>query len=190
MTELKKTKSEKKDCVMKKKRAFYIILLCGCILTLSGCNSIYKALSNGTEKVLEVASDTVGDAPKNAALDVMDTINEIGGNSILTSEKSLQGERITGIDNYVGTYSAEYNNFSKTEYLFGGTDIERESGNDLSVTCTLQIDNGTAKVFWTSGSKEAVILIETDGTYNETITLPSGGNYIGIECEDFTGYLV
>ncbi len=62
---------------MKKKRAFYIILLCGCILTLSGCNSIYKALSNGTEKVLEVASDTVGDAPKNAALDVMDTINEI-----------------------------------------------------------------------------------------------------------------
>ena len=100
---------------MKKKRAFYIILLCGCILTLSGCNSIYKALSNGTEKVLEVASDTVGDAPKNAALDVMDTINEIGGNSILTSEKSLQGERITGIDNYVGTYSAEYNNFSKTE---------------------------------------------------------------------------
>ena len=163
---------------MKKKRAFYIILLCGCILTLSGCNSIYKALSNGTEKVLEVASGTVGDAPKNAALDVMDTINEIGGNSILTSEKSLQGERITGIDNYVGTYSAEYNNFSKTEYLFGGTDIERESGNDLSVTCTLQIDNGTAKVFWTSGSKEAVILIETDGTYNETITLPSGGNYI------------
>ena len=55
---------------MIKKKAFYIILLCMCIFTLSGCNSIYKALSNGTEKVLEVASDTVGDAPKNAALDV------------------------------------------------------------------------------------------------------------------------
>ena len=172
---------------MIKKKAFYIILLCMCIFTLSGCNSIYKALSNGTEKVLEVASDTVGDAPKNAALDVMDTINEMGGNSVLTSENSLQGERIAGVDNYVGTYSAEYNDFSNTEYLFGGTDIERENGSDLSVTCTLQIDSGTAKVFWLSGSEEPVILIETNGTYNETITLPSGGNYIGIECENFTG---
>lgn len=172
---------------MIKKRAFYIILLGGCILTLSGCNSIYKALSNGTEKVLEVASGAVGDTPKNAALDVMDTLNEIGGNSALTSKNSLQGERITGIDSYVGTYSAKYNDFSKTEYLFGGTDIEREYGNDFAITCTLQIDSGTTKVFWTSGSEEPVILIETSGTYNEIITLPSGSNYIGIECENFTG---
>ena len=57
---------------------------------------------------------------------------------------------------------------------------QRENGSDLSVTCTLQIDSGTAKVFWLSGSEEPVILIETNGTYNETITLPSGGNYIGI----------
>lgn len=174
---------------MIKKKAFYIILLGGCILTLSGCNSIYKALSNGAEKVLEAASGAVGDTPKNAALDVMDTINEIGGNSVLTSENALQGRRITGIDNYVGTYSAEYNDFSKTEYLFGGTDTERESGSDLSVTCTLQIDSGIAKVFWTSGSEEPVILIGTSGTYNEIITLPSGSNYIGIECENFTGSL-
>ena len=25
------------------------------------------------------------------------------------------------------------------------------------------------------------------GTYSDTITLPDGGNYIGIECENFTG---
>ena len=46
---------------------------------------------------------------------------------------------------------------------------------------------GTAKVFWISGSDEAVTLIEATGTYSDTITLPDGGNYIGIECEDFTG---
>ena len=28
---------------------------------------------------------------------------------------------------------------------------------------------------------------ETTGTYSDTITLPEGGNYIGIECENFTG---
>lgn len=170
-----------------KRKTFSIILLCGCILSLSGCNNIYKALSNGTEKILDSASDVVGNTPKNAALDVMNTINEVGGYSVLTSENSLQGERITGIDNYVGTYFAEYKDFSKTEYLFGGTDIERETGNDLSVTCTLKIDNGTAKVFWISGNEKPIILIQADGTYNETITLPSGGNYIGIECDSFTG---
>ena len=49
------------------------------------------------------------------------------------------------------------------------------------------VTEGTAKVFWISGSDKAVTLIETTGTYSDTITLPDGGNYIGIECEDFTG---
>ena len=41
--------------------------------------------------------------------------------------------------------------------------------------------------YWISGSDEAVTLIEATGTYSDTITLPDGGNYIGIECENFTG---
>ena len=48
-----------------------------------------------------------------------------------------------------------------------------------------------AFVLWGSfmicGSDEAVTLIEATGTYSDTITLPDGGNYIGIECENFTG---
>ena len=80
-----------------------------------------------------------------------------------------------------------YANFSGTEYLFGGTSIKREAGKELSIDCTLEITEGTAKVFWISGSDEAVTLIETTGTYSDTITLPDGGNYIGIECENFTG---
>ena len=43
----------------------------------------------------------------------MDALNEIGGNTVLTSESSLQGERTTGIDNYVGTYSANMRTFQK-----------------------------------------------------------------------------
>lgn len=53
--------------------------------------------------------------------------------------------------------------------------------------CELEVTKGTAKVFWISGADEAVTLIETTGTYSDIITLPEGGNYIGIECEDFTG---
>ena len=51
----------------------------------------------------------------------------------------------------------------------------------------LEVTSGTAKVFWISGADEAVTLLETTGTYSDTITLPDGGNYIGIECENFTG---
>ena len=72
-------------------------------------------------------------------------------------------------------------------YLFGGTSIKREAGKELSIDCTLEITEGTAKVFWISGSDEAVTLIEATGTYSGTITLPDAGNYIGIKCENFTG---
>ena len=58
---------------------------------------------------------------------------------------------------------------------------------NTSETKSFPAAEGTAKVFWISGSDEAVTLIETTGTYSDTITLPDGGNYIGIECEDFTG---
>ena len=38
-----------------------------------------------------------------------------------------------------------------------------------------------------SGADEVVTLLETTGTYSDTTTLPDGGNYVGIECEEFTG---
>ena len=101
--------------------------------------------------------------------------------------RPAKGTKEKGIDDYTGTYTADYKNFSDTEYLFGGTSIKREAGKELSIDCALEITEGTAKVFWISGSDEEVTLIETPGTYSDTITLPDGGNYIGIECEDFTG---
>lgn len=99
----------------------------------------------------------------------------------------MEGTKEKGIDDYTGTYTADYENFSDSEYLFGGTSIKREAGKDLSIDCTLEVAEGTAKVFWISGADEVVTLLETTGTYSDTITLPDGGNYVGIECEEFTG---
>lgn len=99
----------------------------------------------------------------------------------------MEGTKEKGIDDYTGTYTADYENFSDIEYLFGGTSIKREAGKELSIDCTLGVMEGTAKAFWISGSDEAVTLIETTGTYSDTMTLPDGRNYIGIECGNQAG---
>lgn len=124
---------------------------------------------------------------KDEILNHYNNIVQSAGSIELTGKSSLQGEKEKGIDDYTGTYTADYANFSGTEYLFGGTSIKREAGKELSIDCALEVTDGTAKVFWISGADEEVTLLETTGTYSDTITLPEGGNYIGIECENFTG---
>lgn len=59
----------------------------------------------------------------------------------LTDEKDLVGERTAGADTYTGAYTAEYDGFSGTEYLFGGTGLERENGNELTVTYELKVES-------------------------------------------------
>ena len=108
---------------------------------------------------------------KDEILDYYNNIVQSAGSIELTGNLSLKGTKEKGIDDYTGTYQADYKDFSNTEYLFGGTSINREAGNDISVTCTLEVIDGTAKVFWISGADEPVTLIETTGTYSNTLTL-------------------
>lgn len=147
------------------KKIFYLM-----IVSIIGC---FMMVGCSKDEVLNIYNDTI----------------QIAGSSLITNEASLTGAKEKGVDDYTGTYQAEYKKFTGTEYLFGGTSIEREAGKEITVTCTLTITSGTAKVFWLSGSDEAKTLLETGETYTETITLPDGGNYFGIECEDFTGSL-
>ena len=126
---------------------------------------------------------------KDEILDQYNNVVQLAGNATLTGDLSLKGKRTYGDDHYTGTYVADYKDFSKTESLFGGTSIERENGKDISVSCDLEITEGTAQVFWISGSDDPVILLEATDSYSETITLPEGGNYIGVTGNNFTGHL-
>ena len=130
---------------------------------------------------------TLSGCTKDEILDHYNNAIQMAGSRGLTSKHNLIGKREQGDDDYTGTYTADYENASATEYIFGGTSIDREAGKDMTVTCSLTVTAGKAKVFWLSGSNDPVTLIETSGTYSEDITLPDGGNYFGIECEDFTG---
>ena len=101
---------------------------------------------------------------KDEILNHYNNIVQSAGSIELTGKSSLQGEKEKGIDDYTGTYTADYANFSGTEYLFGGTSIKREAGKELSIDCALEVTEGTAKVFWISGADEEVTLLETTGT--------------------------
>ena len=100
--------------------------------------------------ILMLSLSLVG-CSKNEILDQYNNVVQSAGNTALTSDFSLKGDRAYGDDCYTGTYTADYKDFSKTEYLFGGTSIERENGKDISVSCDLEITEGTAQVFWISG---------------------------------------
>ena len=118
---------------------------------------------------------------KDEILDHYNNIVQSAGAIELTGKSSLEGTKEKGIDDYTGTYTADYENFSDSEYLFGGTSIKREAGKDLSIDCTLEVTEGTAKVFWISGSDEAVTLIEAsilDNVTRESVesTLVKNGN--------------
>lgn len=124
---------------------------------------------------------------KDQVLDAYNSVLNVAGSAQLTSSFSLQGERKSGVDDFTGTYQAEYDGFSGTEYLFGGTFIERKAGKDVSVQCTLEITSGTAQLFWTYGNHETETLLEVSGSYSETLTLPEGGVYFGVTGDAFTG---
>lgn len=118
---------------------------------------------------------------KDKILDHYNNIVQSAGAIELTGKSSLEGTKEKGIDDYTGTYTADYEDFSDTEYLFGGTSIKREAGKELSIDCTLEVTEGTAKVFWISGSDEAVTLIEAsilDNVTRESVesTLVKNGN--------------
>ncbi len=98
-----------------------------------------------------VGSFMLAGCSKDEILDHYNNIVQSAGSIELTGKSSLQGEKEKGIDDYTGNYTADYANFSGTEYLFGGTSIKRESGKELSIDCTLEITEGTAKSildFW------------------------------------------
>lgn len=148
---------------------FVLIAVVSClILGASGC-SLLDSIDK--DKVLGTYNDVIQSA----------------GKATLTKGISLKGDREFGSDKYVGTYKADYKKFTGTEYLFGNTSIDRENGNSVAITCTFDVKDGTARLFWLSGAEEPVALLEGSGEYSDTVELPEGGNYFGITGDGLKG---
>ena len=195
----------------KSRKRWRLLLTCGllCALLLSGCSGMMQALADGTDAVLNglaegtdqvaggladmtdaalgAAADATDDSVKDALVDAYGSLVDTAGSWALMPDRSLQGERVPGEDDYTGTYAADYDDFSGTELLFGGTTLDREAGNTVELSCSLDIETGEAAVFLYSGSEDPVILLSKSGDYESTLTVGGGSTYIGVWGEGASG---
>ena len=188
-----------------------MLLTCGllCALLLSGCSGVLQALADGTDAVLgglaegtdriagaladgtdavlDAAAGATDNSVKDTILSAYGSLVDAAGSWALTPDHSLQGERIQGEDDYTGVYEADYQDFSGTELLFGGTTLDRAAGNTVELSCSLDIEEGEAAVFLCSGSDDPVILLSGSGDYSSTIEVGGGSTYIGVWGEEANG---
>ena len=197
---------------MKENRKRWVPLLtCGllCALLLSGCSGVLQSLADGTDAVLGglaegtdqvtgaladmtdaalgAAADATDDSVKDTLVGAYGSLVDAAGSWALTPDRSLQGERVRSEDDYTGTYEANYEDFSGTELLFGGTTLDREAGNTVELSCSLNIEEGEIAVLLCSGSEDPVILLSESGDYSSTIEVGGGSTYIGVWGEGANG---
>lgn len=127
-----------------------------------------------------------GDSPKDKIINTYDSIIQSFDNAGLTNNKNLKGKRDFGIDKYVGTYTAEYNNDTVEETIFGGTALHRKNGDHLKITIKVQKQSGNIKVISKLGNNE-ITLIEDTGEYEDTIYIDGMSYYLTIKLDNFTG---
>ena len=120
-------------------------------------------------------------------MDAYGSLVDAAGSWALTPDRSLQGERVPGEDDYTGTYEAGYEDFSGTELIFGGTTLDREAGDTVEVICSLDIEEGDAAIFLRSGGEEPVLLLSGSGDYSGTIEVGGSSTYLGVWGEGVTG---
>lgn len=140
------------------------LLMCGllCALLLSGCSGMMQSLADGTDAVLnglaegtdrvtgyladltdnamEAAAGATDDSVKDAILDAYDSLVDTAGVVVLARNtlplKGTVRRQRPG---------ADYEDFSGTELLFGGTTLDREAGNTVEVTSSLIIEEGEGR---------------------------------------------
>ena len=174
-----------------------LLLLAALTTSLTGCG---MDLARGIIREYEDNKDSIKselhelkDGIKNEFNDWMSSISRYS----LTRDKSLKGKRELGIDDYVGSYEAEYIRFNGEEYIFGGTLPDRKNGSALKVTYSLNIESGKAALYWLEsadghiliGDKEQHMIAEVTAEDVYKFTFDAGYNFIVLKGHDFTGSL-
>ncbi|WP_052400814.1 hypothetical protein [Oceanobacillus jeddahense] len=132
-----------------KKHLSILIALITAFMLLVGCSS---SGSNDDENFFSEIIRKAGDK-----------LTSFVGEPSLTKDKSLEGDRSFGEDDYTGTYEAVYQQFSGRENLFGGASIDGSEGKTIQITYNANIESGEAEVFWNTADSEKQLLFEGQG---------------------------
>lgn len=145
-----------------------------------GADTVLNDLADETDKALRSLADADNGQLKDSVLGAYHTLVGEAGAAVLTPENQLKGQRVKGDDDYTGSYRADYQDFTGTEFLFGGTAVEREAGGTVELTCSLTLESGKAAVFLLSGAEDPAVLLSGSGSYTGSVTVDGGSAYIGV----------
>lgn len=123
---------------------------------------------------------------KDDILNTYDKFNRAIGDLNLTKDYKLKGHRTFGKDHYVGEYQVKYENFKGKEILFGGTTIERETGESIHLKIEVSDSFGNINIYMRLKDKQEPLIFE-DGTYEFDFNVKDGSNYLIIEAENYSG---
>ena len=106
------------------------------------------------------------------------------GSLEITEDEDLIGQRSRGRDDYVGGYSADCTGQTGRDVVFGGGSIQERT---LRCYGMIAAESGSATVC--IRLNEEVVILEPDekGCFDTELHLWSGGNYVMVDYEDFTG---
>ena len=143
-----------------KKIIAFVLLLC-MALSFTGCQFNYEKPSEMLEKFEGWAENL--------------------GQSQITEDGDLIGERILSEDAYAGRYCADGEDETGKDVVFGGASVEKRQ---LKVYGT---ESGKATVRIRQNWDVTEVETDEDGNFETNLSLDNGGNYIMVNYEDFTG---
>ena len=150
------------------KQLITYLLLTGLILGLAGCRLNYME-------------------PEEMQ-DFLDGVVENIGDSQITDDKDLIGIRMLNenSDAYTGEYTTECEAVTGRDVIFGGASIHNR---ELFLSGTIQAESGKATVRIRLNEEVFEMEPDDDGHFETSLKLDSGGNYIMVVYEDFSGSL-
>lgn len=119
--------------------------------------------------------------------DVYQFLDEIAGDfgqTQITADADLIGQRTAAEDAYTGSYRADCGGNSGRDVVFGGASVEPRK---LHVYGVIHTASGRATVRIRMNQEVQELSVKEDGSFETDLRLQSGGNYMIMTYEDFQG---
>ncbi len=129
---------------------------------------------------------SIGENPKDKIINTYDSFIQSFDTAGLTSNLKLKGKRKYGVDKYVGTYLANYDNYSGEETIFGGTAISRKNGEHIKLKIKIEKESGNINIVAKLGNNETTLISDT-GEYEDNIYVEGVSYYLTLKLDNFKG---